>query len=81
MTRDQIEQILRAELNRIAPDIAIDRIDPAAPLREEFDIDSIDVLTLVTALSKALKIDIPEADYPQMESYADLLDYLAARAG
>lgn len=80
MTRDQIEQILRAELNRIAPDIAVDRIDPDAPLREEFDIDSIDVLTLVTALSKALKIDIPEADYPQMESYADLLAYLAARA-
>jgi len=80
MKTDEIERILTAELNRIAPDVTVGDIDPSADLREEFDIDSIDFLNLVTALSKALGIEIPEADYARMDSFAHLADYLEARA-
>ena len=81
MNRDDIEQLLTAELARIAPDIALDDIDRGEDLREEFDIDSIDFLNLVTALAKRFGLEMPEADYPQMDSFDHLLDYLAKKTG
>lgn len=77
MTDEEAEAVLRRELHRIAPEIDIDTIDRAGDLREEFDIDSMDFLNLVTALSKGLEIDIPEADYPQMASFEAMVAYLA----
>ena len=73
---ETIETVLRMELHRIAPDITPDDIDPDADLREEFDIDSMDFLNLVTALGKALGLAMPEKDYGEMGSYNALLAYL-----
>jgi acyl carrier protein len=74
-----IETALSEELHRIAPDIGLEDIDRTQDLREEFDIDSMDFLTLVTALGKRFDLDMPEADYPKMQSFEALLDYLRAR--
>lgn len=52
MTDMTIETALREELHRIAPDIALEDFDCTQDLREEFDSDSMDLLTLVTALGK-----------------------------
>lgn len=76
MNQNQIASVVTDELNRIAPDIGMDEIDRSADLREEFDIDSMDFLTLVTALGKRFGIDMPEADYPQMRSVEGLIQYL-----
>lgn len=81
MKTSEIEKILREELRRIAPDIEIDDIDKRGELREEMDIDSMDFLTLVTALGKRLKLEMPEADYPKMMTFSDLLGYLRKNAG
>ncbi|ADZ69523.1 acyl carrier protein [Polymorphum gilvum] len=81
MTRADLEAVLRAELRRIAPDIDVDAIDRSADLRDQFDIDSMDFLTLVTALSKRLGLPMPEADYGEMGSFDALLDYLSAHLG
>ncbi|MDU8911625.1 acyl carrier protein [Aestuariicoccus sp. MJ-SS9] len=81
MTQHDIATILTEELHRIAPDIDPDDTDPAADLREEYDIDSMDFLTLVTALGKRLGLEMPEADYDQMRSFDALAGYLRARTG
>lgn len=75
MTAD-CEVILTEELHRIAPDVAIADIDRTADLREEFDIDSIDFLNLVTALGQRLGLAMPEADYSEFRSFDALLTYL-----
>ncbi len=76
MKASEIEKTLREELHRVAPEIDIDEIGKSADLREEMDIDSMDFLTLVTALGKRLKLEMPEADYPQMMTFDDFLGYL-----
>jgi acyl carrier protein len=81
MTRDDLATILIDELGRIAPEIDARRLDPDATLREELDIDSMDFLNLVTALSERLNIDIPEIDYPKLATLDHALDYLAQRRG
>ena len=80
MTKAGTEALLKSELAKIAPEIDVGEIDREADLRDEFDIDSMDFLTLVTALSKELGIEIPEKDYNQMGTYADALDYLGGLA-
>ena len=76
MKASVIEKILHEELHRIAPDIEIGDIDKSADLREEMDIDSMDFLTLMTALGKRLKLEMPEADYSNMMTFDDMLGYL-----
>ncbi|SPH18808.1 Acyl carrier protein [Defluviimonas aquaemixtae] len=76
MTSEKIEDLVRRELARIAPDVDVDDIDRKGDLREECDIDSLDFLNLVTALGKALSMPMPEADYPKMRSFDDLVAYL-----
>ena len=76
----ETETLLRTELNRIAPDIEVEEIDRDEDLREEFDIDSLDFLNLVTALGKALKTPMPEADYAQMGTFNDMIAYLDQKA-
>ena len=80
MTQADIETALAEELYKIAPDIALDDIDRKEDLREEFDIDSMDFLNLVTALGKRFDLPMPEADYPQMASFDDLIRYLAEKS-
>ena len=76
MTNDEIEELTTDALRQIAPDIDPDDIDRSADLREEFDIDSMDFLNLITRLSKACSMSIPESDYPQLSSLDALVDYL-----
>ncbi|HSN33058.1 MAG TPA: acyl carrier protein [Ideonella sp.] len=61
----------------IAPEADLARIDPKASLREQLDIDSFDFLNLLIALHQRLGVEIPEADYRQVETLDGLLDYLA----
>jgi acyl carrier protein len=79
MTNDPIHALLVKHLGRIAPEISVDDIDPAADLRDECDIDSMDFMTLITALGKDLSLPMPEADYDQMRSFDDLLAYLRSQ--
>lgn len=76
MTNDPIQTVILKQLYAIAPDIDINDINPSADLRDEFDIDSMDFLNLITALGKRYDLQMPEADYEQMRSLTDLVKYL-----
>lgn len=79
MTRDEIIAAVVDELGKIAPEIDPDLIDRTADLREEFDIDSMDFLTFVTALHERMGIDIPEADYAKLETLDATVAYLETK--
>ncbi|MDO8359331.1 MAG: acyl carrier protein [Devosia sp.] len=76
MNTQQAETALAEELRRIAPDVDVADIDRDGDLREEFDIDSMDFLNLVTALNKRLGIPIPEPDYSRFDTFAGAVAYL-----
>lgn len=80
MKEFDIRKVLIARLRQIAPDIPTESIDTKADLRDEYDIDSMDFLTLITGLGKDLSLPMPEADYDQMRSFDTLLTYLKTHA-
>jgi acyl carrier protein len=71
--------VLADEYGAIAPEVEFGEVDPKEDVREAFEIDSMDFLNLVTALSKRLGVPIPEADYPQLMTLGDAADYLAQK--
>ncbi len=79
MTDDEIKALVLRELGKIAPEVASDKIDPAVELREQIDLDSMDLLNLMIAIHQTTGVDIPEADYPQMASLNGCVAYLRSR--
>ncbi|WP_341917407.1 acyl carrier protein [Polaromonas sp. YR568] len=68
-------------LRSIAPEVEPDTLDPTRPLRHQVDLDSMDWLNFLVALHERLGVNIPEADYAQLVTLDNVLDYLLARLG
>lgn len=81
MNPTEADKVLAEELRRIAPEVEASAIDRNGNLREEFDIDSMDFLNLVTALNKRLGIPIPDSDYVRLSTYAGAVAYLVEQTG
>jgi acyl carrier protein len=79
MTPQSLADLVRLSLLSVAPDLEGEAINPDAPFREQFEIDSMDFLNFVIALHKATGIDISERDYPQLETLAGCVRYLEAK--
>lgn len=78
MNPDDARALLARLLGRIAPEVELDDIDPAAPLQEAMDLDSMDFLNLVTAVHEATGLEVPERDYPLLATVDGFVAYLAA---
>ena len=79
MTDDELRVLILRELGNIAPETDLDQIDPSSSLREQVDLDSMDMLNLLIAIHEATGVDIPEADYSKMTSIDDAVAYLRTR--
>ena len=79
MTRDEIKRVVLRALGEIAPEVDLAAIEPGVGLRDQVDLDSMDVLNFVVALHDALGIEIPEADYPHLATLEACVTYLASR--
>ena len=79
MTRDQIRQAVVHALLTVVPEAHPSDIEPAAPLREQLDIDSMDFMNFVMALDADLGVDVPEGDYGRLSTLDACVEYLAGR--
>lgn len=68
-------------LRSIAPEVEPGDLDPTRPLRHQVDLDSMDWLNFLVALHERLGVNIPEADYAQLVTLDNVLDYLQAKLG
>jgi acyl carrier protein len=78
MTSDDARVLLRRLLHAVAPEVDLDEIDPAEPLQEAAELDSMDFLNLVTALYDETGIDVPERDYPFIATIDGFVVYVTA---
>ena len=77
--RDAVKAALRAAFRRIAPEVDFDAIDAREDLREQVDLDSVDLLNLLVALEDELGVEVPETDYEEISTLEGLLQYLVSR--
>jgi acyl carrier protein len=79
MTEDEARDLVAGVLGRIAPEVDLAEIDPGAPMQEALDLDSIDMLNLMTGLHERTGLEIPERDQRQLSTVAACVAYLTAR--
>ena len=80
MTKEKIRATVLRVLGDIAPEADPASLKPDVDLREQLDLDSMDILNFVVGLHAALGVEIPEADYPKLATLDGCLDYLTAVA-
>jgi acyl carrier protein len=72
MNKDKVKQIVLDIISEIAPDEDLSDVKPEIRLRDQLDLDSMDFLDIVMELRKQHGIDVPEAEYRQLESLGQL---------
>jgi len=78
VNQSEIQQAFLEALVSVAPDAEPDALDRDEPLREQMDLDSMDLLNLVIRLNEVLGVEVPERDYPRLDSVANAVAYLEA---
>ena len=76
MTKDELRALILAEIENIAPEVDASSLDPKADIREALDFDSMDVMNLVIALHKKLRVDISDSDAIKLTTLGGAIDYL-----
>jgi acyl carrier protein len=71
------DRAIRDALAGIAPEADLDSLMPDDDLQEALDLDSMDFLNFLIAVAHSTGIEIPEADYAQVRTYAACRAYLA----
>ena len=79
MNTDRARHVLLEAVGLVAPDVEPGGLDPGESLRDQAGLDSIDFLELVALLADALHADIPEDDYPQLDTIDSAVAYLAPK--
>ena len=79
MDEKAIKDAVIAVLRRVAPEFDPQELDESAPLRDQIDLDSVDWLNVLVGLNERLHVDIPERDYEQLRTFADLVNYLGTK--
>jgi acyl carrier protein len=79
VTASEIRALVLRSLREVAPEVDPARVAPDVDLREQLEIDSMDFLNFVIGLHQATGVDIPEADYPKLQTLDACVAYLAAK--
>lgn len=76
MTGPEIREAVINILSDIAPDEDFSSIKDDVPFREQFEMDSMDLLDIVLELRKRYRVHIPEEDYPKLDTMNGTVEYL-----
>lgn len=79
MTEEDVKKIVLDIIAEIAPDEDLSDVKLDVLLREQLELDSMDFLDIVMELRKKHGIEVPEADYPKLESLNSCAEYLVPK--
>jgi acyl carrier protein len=77
---EPFEQQVRTALYAIAPDIEGEPLDADVRYRDQFEFDSMDFLRFIMELHRLTGVEIPESDYPRLQTLNAGIAYLREKA-
>ena len=78
-SKTDLKPLIIEVLVGIAPEAQGNQLDHARSFRDQFDFDSVDFLSFVTALEKKLDLKVPEIDFPRLSSLDGCVEYFEGR--
>ncbi len=79
MSQDHIRKLVLRQLQKIAPEVDIENINPDARFRDQLEFDSIDYLNLMKLIREELQIEISEIEYPKLATLNGCIQYLSGK--
>lgn len=79
MIKEDVHQAVVDIIQEILPDEDLGEIDPDKPLRDQLDLDSMDFLDIVMELRKQYSVEVPEADYMELNTLGSAVRYLGPK--
>lgn len=79
MTTQEIRDEIVSCLCEVAPEIDPATVKDDVSFRDQFDVDSMDLLNFVIAMHERLHVDIPEAEYARLGTVDLLVEYISAQ--
>jgi acyl carrier protein len=79
MTAEETKQAIVDIIADIAPDEELDSLKGDVPLRDQIDLDSMDFLDIVMELRKRYNVEVPEADYMELNTLDGCVSYLEGK--
>lgn len=76
MTEGEMRDVVVEALTQVAPEVDPTTIDPTASLAEQLDLDSMDLLNVIVAISERTGIEVPERDYGKLSTLDGAISYL-----
>ncbi|MDR0520412.1 MAG: acyl carrier protein [Planctomycetaceae bacterium] len=76
MTGPEIRESVINILSDIAPDEDFSSIKDNVPFKDQFEMDSMDLLDIVLEIRKRHRVNIPEEDYPKLDNMTNTVEYL-----
>lgn len=77
---EKLDEILVSLLLEIAPEVEAADIDHGEDLRDQLDLDSMDLLNFMVAIRDRFGVEVPEADYSKLSTIDDAAEYLRQKA-
>lgn len=80
MSRDTVKSGLKNIFRHVSPDIEFDLVDPALPLRDQVDMDSMDFYNILVMIHRQLGVNVPESVLLDLNTVDELVDYIVAHS-
>jgi acyl carrier protein len=77
MNDEELRSALLEVIDTVAPGCVPDVVDDDSDIRDEMDLDSMDLLNIIAALHERLGIEVPEADMEQLTTLRKAIAYLS----
>lgn len=74
-TPDELKKYLQEKMKKTAPEINVEKVNPARPLKKELRIDSLDLLRMLKQIAADTGYTTPEADYRHILTLGGMLEY------
>ena len=79
MAPAEIRTAVMEILADIAPDEDLTNLDDEKAFRDQLELDSMDFLDIVMELRKRYRVQVPEEDYPELNSMGSTVTYLTPK--
>ncbi|MGZ3787876.1 MAG: acyl carrier protein [Bacteriovorax sp.] len=76
MNAEEIKKYFRESFHQIAPEVLFEKINLDLPLRDQVEIDSLDLYNIIVSLQKKTGVYIPDSKLAELSSLNELIGYI-----
>ena len=79
MKDSEIRAVLLRILQEMVPEEDVAKLKPQVRIRDQIDLDSMDVVNFLVAVDEQLGVETPEKDYPKLATLDRCIAYFRTR--